>query len=97
MLGKLFKAKDKVASISFSTLIFAAVLPMILNHFEFFYTGIGSIILILITLPMAAISALVFLRRMRELNSYTLLPFGPALIVGGFIVMFYLEYFTSLF
>ena len=97
MIKKLFTAKDKVATASFFTLIFAAVLPVILNRFEFFYTGLGSLLLVIITLPLAAGGALIFLRRMRELNSYTLLPFGPALITGGFIVIFYFDYFMNLF
>ena len=97
LIIKLFKTKDRVASISFAALISAAIIPVILNRFEFFYTPLGSILLMLISLPMAAVGALVFLRRMRELNSYTLLPFGPALIAGGTLVMFYFEYLTNLF
>ena len=94
---KLFKSKDKVASVSFSTLLLSAVIPIVFNHFDWAYSGLGSIFLVLVTLGMAGISALIFLRRMRELKSYTLLPFGPALIAGGFIVIFFGEQILSLF
>lgn len=93
---KLIKSKDRVASISFATLMLSAVIPVIFNHFDWAYSGLGSILLVFITLGTAGISALVFLRRMREMNSYTLLPFGPALIAGGFIVIFFGEKILSL-
>ena len=95
LIIKLFKTKDKVASISFSILILSAVIPLIFNRLDFFYSGIGSLLLVITTLCTATFSALIFLRRMRELNSYTLLPFGPALITGGFLVIFFLQYFLE--
>lgn len=95
LVAKLFKTKDRIASVSFSMLLLSAVIPVVCNHFNWAYSGIGSILLVMITLSMAGISALVFLRRMRELKSYTLLPFGPALIAGGFIVMFFGEQILS--
>ena len=96
MIMKLAKSKDKTASISFAVLLLSAVIPLICNRFDVFYSGILSILLVLVTLLTAAISALIFLRRMRELNSYTLLPFGPALIVGGFIAFLLYEQIMSL-
>ena len=95
LIIKLFKTKDKVATISFSVLLLSAVIPVICNHFNWAYSGIGSLLLVFVTLGMAGISALTFLRRMRELKSYTLLPFGPALIAGGFIVIFFGEQILS--
>ena len=92
LLIKLIKAKDKKANISFSVLVLSAIVPILLNKFEFFYTKAGSIILIVTTLSAAAISALTFLKRIKELNSYTSLPFGPALITGGFAAIFFVEY-----
>ncbi len=95
LIMKLIKIKDKVAIISFSTLIIAAITPVILNKFAFFYTEIGSILLILFTLGTATISALIFLKRMKELDAYTMLPFGPALITGGFVTVFFGEYLIN--
>ena len=84
----LCKQKDNVASLSFIALILSAVSPLILTRFDFFYTAIGSLLLIVATLSVAVISALLFLKRMKELEAFTMLPFGPALIVAGFIVLF---------
>ena len=92
LFTKLIKTKDKQANISFAILIFSAIAPIVLNQFEFFYTQIGSIILITTTLSTATISALFFLKRIKSLNAYTILPFGPALITGGFVTIFFGEH-----
>ena len=89
LIINLCKRKDKMASISFITLLLSAISPLILTRFDFFYTSLGSVILIISTLSVAVVSSLLFLKRMRELDAFTTLPFGPALIVAGFVVLFY--------
>ena len=89
MILKLFRKKDLIACVSFVMLVLAAMIPLFLNQFEFFYTSLGNIILIVSTLGTATISAFVFLKRIQKLQAFTLLPFGPALIISGFIVMFF--------
>jgi len=91
MLIKLLKIKDRTALLSFIILILSAVSPLILTKLNFFNTAIGSVLLIFGALGTAGISALIFLKRMKELDSYTLLPFGPALIGAGFLVIFFYE------
>ena len=92
LIIKLFKSKDKTAGTSFTILITSAIAPIILNRFDFFYTAIASILLITVILGTATISALIFLKRIKELNAYTMLPFGPALITGGFVAIFFGQY-----
>ncbi len=89
LIAKLFKMKDKVAISSFLILILSALIPLFLNKLIVF-NNTGSVIFVFLILGIAVFSALIFLKRMRELDAYTFLPFGPALIVAGFAASMYL-------
>jgi hypothetical protein len=97
MVANLIKSKDKKAITAFSTLFCCGVIPVILNQFHFLNNVTLSLYLILAILITAIISSMIFLRRMRELNIFTFLPFGPALIVAGFISALYLSNAIALF
>jgi len=97
MIIKLIKSKDKIAITSFLILILSAIIPFALKLLPLTYQAIVFPITILL-LILAIICALIFLRRIRESNSFTLLPFGPAIIIAGFIAAMYLtEWISNLF
>lgn len=49
--------------------------------------------LTLLSFAIAGWAIFVILKRSKERQSYTFLPFGPSLVLSGFVVMFYSEHF----
>jgi len=97
MIANLIKIKDKTAIISFSALLMSAVIPILLNRLQLFNNIALNLLFVVLILGIALISSMVFLRRMRELKCFTMLPFGPALIIAGFIASMYLaDYIPNL-
>ena len=93
---KMIKLKDKIAFFSFATLLISALIPLFLLRFDIFYNSVWGFILFVSVLLLASVSALKFLKRMNELNAYTMLPFGPALIIAGFLAFWFKDYFISI-
>lgn len=88
MLMNLFKNKDKIAILGFSLMLLSLSLPFIMNSVELFQTPSLSIIGIILTMFIALTGVFMFLSRVKSNKTYTLLPFGPALIFAGFIILF---------
>ena len=97
MISNLIKSKDKKAITAFYTLLFCAICPVILNQLQFLDNITLNLSLVLLVLIVALISSMIFLRRMKELNIFTFLPFGPALIIAGFISAIYLAQYIPTF
>lgn len=95
IIFKMLNLKDKIALFAFATLLLSALIPLFLLRFDIFYNSLWGLILFISVLLLASLSALKFLKRMKELDAYTLLPFGPALIIAGFLAFFFEKYFLA--
>ena len=93
----MYKAKDHESLWAMVTLFFALGLTFLGRYFT--YTGRPFIALsiIFLSLALAGGSIFVILKRTRERQSHTFLPFGPSLVIAGLLVMFFSEYFLSYF
>mgnify|MGYP006908866471 CR=1 FL=1 len=61
LIIKLANNKDKTASTSFAMLLLSAIIPIIVNHFEFANSIIVNLIFMIIVLTVAATSSIIFL------------------------------------
>jgi len=85
------KSKDFQSLWAMGGLFFAVGLTFIGRHYTFTGKPFIALGVILLSFLVAGISIFVILKRTRERQSYTFLPFGPALVVAGFLVMFFSE------
>lgn len=97
ILYNMVKDKDYQSLIAMFMMFFALGITFAARFFMGMvppFVIIGAIILAFI---MVGIAVFVILKRTRERQSYTFLPFGPALVLGGLAVMFLQEYFLNSF
>ena len=88
ILLNMYKDKDFKSLIYMSLLLFSLIISILgrmlglTNHFT------GALVVLLISFGIAIVGVIGVLSRVKERKSYTLLPFGPALVFGGLIVLF---------
>ncbi len=76
------------------------LVAMVLSFFSKYLAYISvnplvPIVAILLIFLLAGICVYIIFKRMRENRNYTFLPFGPPLVVAGFMVMFYGEFISG--
>ena len=97
IIHNMYKSKDFQSLWAMVALLFSVGLTFLGKYYT--YAGESGIALaiILVSFVVAGISIFVILKRTRERQSYTFLPFGPALVIAGFLVMFFSGYFLNYF
>ena len=85
----MYKNKE-YKSIFAMTGLFIALIMSFLGKF-FLYTGnfFTAIAVILASFILTGVCVYIIFKRMRETQNYTFLPFGPPLVLAGFIIMFF--------
>ena len=91
----MFKAKDKQSLWAMATLVLALGLTFLGRYFTYAGKPFIALSIIFLSLALAGGSIFVILKRTRERQSHTFLPFGPSLVIGGFLVMFFSEKLLS--
>lgn len=91
----MYKSKDHQSLWAVGALFVAVGLTFLGRY----YTAAGETFIalgvILLSFVVAGVSIFIILKNTRERQSHTFLPFGPALVIGGFLVMFFSGYFLS--
>jgi len=88
ILFNMYKDKDFKSLFYMSLLLFSLVISILgkilglTNHY------IAALIILLISFGLAGVGVIGVLSRAKERKTFTLLPFGPALVFGGLIVLF---------
>ncbi|EKE02487.1 MAG: Peptidase A24A protein [uncultured bacterium] len=88
ILMNMYKDKDHKSLIAMGFLLFSIVIPYIGKQLGLVNTLIGALGTTLLALGVAIGAIFVIMRGLRERQSFTFLPFGPALVIGGLVVMF---------
>lgn len=88
ILINMYKDKDYKSIISVLIMIFSIFIPSIGKNLGVMEHLAGSLITVLLALGMAIAGTIVVLGQTKERKSFTFIAFGPALVIGGFIVMF---------
>ncbi len=93
----MYKSKDYPSLWAILALFISVGLTFAGRYFTYHGESSIAIGIILLSFVIAGISIFVILKRTKERQSYTFLPFGPSLVIGGFLVMFFSEYFLRFF
>lgn len=97
IVNNMYKDKDYKSIIWLCLLLFTVAIPPIAQKIGLTKHIISALIITLITFIIAIKAIFVILGKAKERQSFTFLPFGPALVFGGFIVMFYGEPILNLY
>ncbi|MDD3014366.1 MAG: prepilin peptidase [Candidatus Gastranaerophilales bacterium] len=89
ILLNMYKDKDFKSLIYMSLLLFSLIISVLGRIFGLTNHFTGALIILLISFGLAGVGVVGVLSRVKERKSYTLLPFGPALVFGGFVVLFF--------
>lgn len=88
ILLNMCKDKDYKSMIFTLVLLSSLFVPKIGQYMGITTTFAGALFILILAFGFAISGMIVILKRARERQSFTFLPFGPALVFGGFIVMF---------
>jgi len=91
IMYNMYKDKDYKSLIYLSLLLFSAAVPPIGSAVGISQNAFGALFVTLIAFGIAIKSIIVIISRMKERQRFTVLPLGPAIVMGGFIVMFFGE------
>ena len=89
ILMNMYKDKDYKSIIFTIIMVSSIFIPKIGQYFGFTNNLAGALFILILAFSFAISGMFVILSRARERQSFTFLPFGPALVFGGFIVMFW--------
>ena len=85
----MYKDKDYKSLFATAILISSVFIPALSRLTGLTNTFLGAVLSALLSFAVAIYAVVIILTRAKERQSFTFLPFGPALILGGFIIMFY--------
>lgn len=88
ILFNMYKNKDKKSLISMLMLIFAMILSIASKMFGWTDSVRESLLITAVCFILAIIGVIGVLSGVRERKSHTLLPFGPALVLGSLILLY---------
>lgn len=89
ILHNMYKDKD-FKSLGFTCLLlFSVFIPLIGRSLSLTDTLTGALSVTILSFLCAGIGVYVILNKAKERQSFTFLPFGPALVAGGLVVMFW--------
>lgn len=88
ILFNMYKNKDIKSFVSMSLLIFAMILSIASKFLGWTDNVHNSLLLTAVCFILAIIGVFGVLSGVRERKSHTLLPFGPALVLGGLILLY---------
>ncbi len=102
LLNNMYKDKDFTSIKALGLMLLAVAIPCIGNLTGLSSTSlIGALSIILLSFALAGTGIYIILSRTRQRKNFTFLPFGPALVLGGFAVIFFgsqlLEYFSNIY
>jgi len=89
ILYNMYKDKDYKSLAATAILIFSVAIPYIGQFLGVTDNIWGALATTAVSFIFAGIGVYVILSKAKERQSFTFLPFGPALVFGGFIVMFW--------
>ena len=89
LLYNMHKDKDYKSLTAMGVLLFSVLLPRIGTVLGFTKHIIGALLVMFTSIISALAGVFVILQRAKERQSFTFIPFGPALVLGGFAVMFW--------
>lgn len=97
ILYNMVKSKDYKSLWAMAALFFALGLTFVGRHFTYSGEPVIALLFILASFVIAGISVFIILKNTKERQSYTFLPFGPSLVLGGFLVIFFSQQFLNYF
>ncbi|MEI7473434.1 MAG: prepilin peptidase [bacterium] len=85
----MYKDKDYKSIAYTSLMLFSLAIPSLSKLLGISNTTIGALLTMLVALFLAGIGAIVIIEGAKKRQSFTFLPFGPALVFGAIIAMFF--------
>lgn len=89
ILFNMYKDKDFKSLIYMALLLFSLLISVLGKAFGLTEHFFGALLVTLVSFGLAGVGVVGVLSRVKERKTYTLLPFGPALVFGGLIVLFF--------
>lgn len=97
----MYKEKDYKSICYTSLMLFSLCIPYLSRISHVSDSTIGALITMLVSLSLAVIGAIAIIEGAKKRQSFTFIPFGPALIFGAIIALFFgqtlIQSYTSLF
>lgn len=95
ILHNMFKDKDYKSLISMAMLFLSLAIPFVSNSLGLSNSVWGAIITLILAFGLALVGVVIILQRAKQRQSYTFIPFGPALVFGTVIMMFFGQYILA--
>jgi leader peptidase (prepilin peptidase)/N-methyltransferase len=93
----MYRSKDYPSLWAMGALLVSVLMTFIGRYYTYAGETFIALGIILLSFVIVGISIFVILKRTRERQSYTFLPFGPALVIAGFLVIFFSQQLLSYF
>lgn len=88
IIYNMYSQNDYKSILAVFTLLLSAIIPLAAKFTGIMTTPLSAFLVMILSLTIALISMFRILRRAKETQNYTVLPFGPALLVSGLIMIF---------
>lgn len=88
IVHNMYKDKDYKSLVAMGLLLLSMAIPNLGQMLGLTKYFIGAILTTLVAFAIAGVCVVIILQKAKERQSFTFLPFGPALVFGGFVVMF---------
>ena len=88
IIMNMYKDKDYKSLAAIGMLLLSLLITFVGRQVGLSESLIGALALTFLSFICAGIGVIVILKRTKERQNFTFLPFGPALVLGGMIVMF---------
>lgn len=95
IMMNMYKDKDHKSLFATFMLIFSVFVPFIGQLTGISQSLTGALFFAILAFGIAGYGVVVILKRAKERENFTFLPFGPALILGGFAIMFFQDQIIS--
>lgn len=89
VIYNMYKSKDVKSLWAMGTLLISLMLTFLGKYYTAHGNPFMALSVVLLSFVIAGAAVFVILKNARERQSYTFLPFGPSLVFGGFMVLFF--------
>jgi len=97
IIYNMYKSKDYQSLWAMGALFFSLALTFLGRYYTYKGKSFIALSIIFASFAIAGGAVFIILKNTKERQSHTFLPFGPALVISGFLVIFFGRYFLSYF
>jgi leader peptidase (prepilin peptidase)/N-methyltransferase len=96
IIANLYKSREYQSLYAMAGMFVALIMSLTGRAFTYSGHATLALIIILLSFMLTGISIFILFKRMRETKNYTFLPFGPPLVAGALVIVFFGEKISGL-